>query len=758
MTQERLNALSANPSDLFLNKHYNKRLQNYDIRLGTNGGDEWSWHRGALRLFYNSDQTDYNPVPSGVGNNGNLYRMDHFIPDNDAVSSWKMNADYYGYDALNRLQVVQENQVNNGAETEAYKQTNTFDRWGNRTIDQNNTWSKDGSVWVEDAAPMGAVAVGDADGWNWVTTSPTPFSGSSSHASTTAAGVHQHYFYGATNTLTPATGESLYAWVYLDPTSPPTEVMLQWNNGSWEHRAYWGADQIGWGTNNTDSRRYMGVLPATGGWVRLEVPAASVGLVGQTINGMAFSLFGGKATWDRAGKTAVTGGGINKEKYTVDATNNRFTELVYDAAGNVTKDKVIGTGRMEYKYDAENHVIAAGNNFVTNNTAPTSQYFYDANGKRTRKLVSGVETWFVYGLDGELVAEYNANAAVASPQKEYGYRSGQLLVVYDSTETADKKLQWMVADHLGTPRMVIDKTGSLSGMKRHDYLPFGEEIGANVGIRSAGNGYTADQIKQKFTGHQRDVETSLDFMQARYFSNTQGRFTSPDLPFADQNPLEPQSMNLYSYGANNPLRYTDPTGRGKVSDFFEKIKNGFVIGETITNAERKEQSVWKRQALQDWLCGGGEGVTRAFGGKNGDPAKMTDAEVWKHHKEISDGNFTVTIVPEVQIELPAPGFGKKGSDPYSPEEVEKRIADNAPRRMAEPRKQASEEGAKLVKQFKDTGLGQAAGRSSGHGTPYQRAGAELVRRANEIRNNPELQQALKIEGERLIQKAGGINH
>ncbi len=26
-----------------------------DIRLGTNDGDEWSWNRGALRLFYHSD-------------------------------------------------------------------------------------------------------------------------------------------------------------------------------------------------------------------------------------------------------------------------------------------------------------------------------------------------------------------------------------------------------------------------------------------------------------------------------------------------------------------------------------------------------------------------------------------------------------------------------------------------------------------------------------------------------------------------------
>ena len=39
--------------------------------------------------------------------------------------------------------------------------------------------------------------------------------------------------------------------------------------------------------------------------VRLEVPASAVGLEGHVLNGMAFTLYGGRATWDHAGKASA---------------------------------------------------------------------------------------------------------------------------------------------------------------------------------------------------------------------------------------------------------------------------------------------------------------------------------------------------------------------------------------------------------------------------------------------------------------------
>jgi len=97
---------------------------------------------------------------------------------------------------------------------------------------------------------------------------------------------------------------------------------------------------------------------------------------------------------------------------------------------------------------------------------------------------------------------------------------------------------------------------------RTDYLPYGEEIAAGIGGRSALWGGCSG-VRQKFTGKERGdagSENSLDYFGARYFSGAQGRFTSPDPFMASANLADPQTWNRYAYGRNNPLRYNDPLG------------------------------------------------------------------------------------------------------------------------------------------------------------------------------------------------------
>ena len=161
-------------------------------------------------------------------------------------------------------------------------------------------------VYVDDASnlPAGGQYSGDSDSWTLVTNNPTPFSGLQAHQSSISGGLHQHYFLVATQTMFVAASDTLFCYVYLDAANMPSTLMIQWNTAvetSWDHRAYWGANLTYWGTDGTVSRRRMGDIPAPGSWVRLEVPASAVGLTNRLIGGMAFTLVGGRATWDRAG-------------------------------------------------------------------------------------------------------------------------------------------------------------------------------------------------------------------------------------------------------------------------------------------------------------------------------------------------------------------------------------------------------------------------------------------------------------------------
>jgi RHS repeat-associated protein len=219
------------------------------------------------------------------------------------------------------------------------------------------------------------------------------------------------------------------------------------------------------------------------------------------------------------------------------AANNRLTTALgfnYDAVGNLTSDPTTALNAMVY--DAENRQTSYTKAGVTTH--------YDGDGRRVKKEEATGATVFVYNAGGQLVAEYS-----------------------DAGGGGTVTMSYLTSDHLGSTRVVTDGTGVVKA--RHDYLPFGEEIGSNIGGRDGVTGYTAvDLTRQKFTGQQRDTESGLDYFTARYYSSAQGRFTSPDLfgGFA----LAPQMLNLYAYTHNNPLNFVDPSGHYSLSSKIEK--------------------------------------------------------------------------------------------------------------------------------------------------------------------------------------------
>lgn len=132
---------------------------------------------------------------------------------------------------------------------------------------------------------------------------------------------------------------------------------------------------------------------------------------------------------------------------------------------------------------------------------------------------------------------------------------------------ASREVFYYHTDHLGSVRMVTDRQGGV--VRVHDYLLYGEEVTP-----------AADRDVFGFTGQRRDTETGLDYFGARYYASRLGRFMIPDALFADQHPADPQSWNLYSYVANNPLRFIDTNGRVKLDAagnvIFDKTGSGAV--------------------------------------------------------------------------------------------------------------------------------------------------------------------------------------
>lgn len=185
----------------------------------------------------------------------------------------------------------------------------------------------------------------------------------------------------------------------------------------------------------------------------------------------------------------------------------------------------------------------------------------DSSISDTQFVTNLYEAFLQRGPDAGGLGWWSGQATVGTGRQNVLGAFATCSAFRDLSGTLYREANWLVSDHLGTPRMIVNKSGSLASVKRHDYLPFGEELSAGTGGRTTTKGYTADNVRQKFTSKERDSETGLDYFIARYYSAASGRFTSTD-PFYFQTMMviDPQRFNLYANTRNNPLKWVDPSG------------------------------------------------------------------------------------------------------------------------------------------------------------------------------------------------------
>lgn len=197
----------------------------------------------------------------------------------------------------------------------------------------------------------------------------------------------------------------------------------------------------------------------------------------------------------------------------------------YDANGNLTSKTGAGN-TYTYEYDYENRLIK----YLLNGSTQ-AQYWYDYAGGRVKKDEGGTQTIYIG----------NIYKKVGAAVTKYYFANGERIAERDPSGN----VYYYHPDHLGSSNIVTDSSGL---QKKHTlFYPYG----------STRTESGTKQISNKYNDKELD-SSNLYYYGARYYDPGTAHFTKADniVP----NTFDPQSLNRYAYGRDNPTTMIDPTG------------------------------------------------------------------------------------------------------------------------------------------------------------------------------------------------------
>ena len=269
----------------------------------------------------------------------------------------------------------------------------------------------------------------------------------------------------------------------------------------------------------------------------------------------------------------------------VNANTNRLSSAGYDASGNM-----ILWGSDSYTYDTGNQMVKQNGRWY---------FLYTFSGERIAtidwqgSIATREVDWTIRGPSNQVLSMFKLTgedqAGNWSREIDYIWMGRRLLGTEDGSGTK----QHYHTDHLGTIRLITDSAGNK--VSEHEYMPYGQELTA------AGNGV------MKFTGHERDGDTGMDYMHARFYQEHLGRFMGTDSILGDIGGAG-GSWNRYQYGLGNPMKMLDPDGLDDIC--WEDIEDGVVVASGCTVTADDDYDDWVTVTTSD---PDSDGMSKGFG-------------------------------------------------------------------------------------------------------------------------------------------------